>query len=381
MLLLSLLLASSAAGLALARPATFFNDRPLLDVNGEYVDAHDGSLVERGGVYFLYGERYGTLAGSIFPTQWAPWPQLAVYTSPDLMTWTDRGDPLAGELANYTNVTKWMPTVLWSEARQQFVMWVCRKGWTVATSDDGVHFQVQTEHTLSRFGFQNNDGTGILFDDDGQGYIAFAATGHDHQVSIERLTPDLLDTTRENVTGFFPDRGVEAPGLFKRAGTYYLTYGACCCACRGGGGVVVFTASNISGPWVRQAYNPDVNCRNAEAEKCTGDPGSPTRGDLVYNAQFWGPASIPLANGTVQVVYLGRRWLSGFGNNIECDDMCGNGGGQGGPASCESPAYLLRTDFSVFHPLTFTANGSVAPFTPLASWTIDIPDALAAAAE
>jgi hypothetical protein len=145
--------------------------------------------------------------------------------------------------------------------------------------------------------------------------------------------------------------------------------------------VVVFTASNISGPWVRQAYNADVNCRNAEAEKCTGDPGSPTRGDLVYSAQFWGPASIPLANGTVQVVYLGRRWLSGFGNNIECDDMCGNGGGQGGPASCESPAYLLRTDFSVFHPLTFTANGSVAPFTPLASWTIDIPDALDAAAD
>jgi hypothetical protein len=86
MLLLSLLLASSAAGLALARSATFYNDRPLLDVNGEYVDAHDGSLVEHGGVYFLYGERYGTLTGSIFPTQWAPWPQLAVYTSPDLVT-------------------------------------------------------------------------------------------------------------------------------------------------------------------------------------------------------------------------------------------------------------------------------------------------------
>ena len=95
-MLLSFLLASSAAGLASARPAMFYNDRPLLDVNGEYVDAHDGSLVAHGGVYFLYGERYGTLTGSIFPTQWAPWPQLAVYTSPDLMTWTDRGDPLAG---------------------------------------------------------------------------------------------------------------------------------------------------------------------------------------------------------------------------------------------------------------------------------------------
>ncbi len=61
-----------------ARTVTIYNDRPLLDVAGNYVDAHDGSIVAHNGTYYLYGERYGNLTGSIFPSQWNPWPQLAV---------------------------------------------------------------------------------------------------------------------------------------------------------------------------------------------------------------------------------------------------------------------------------------------------------------
>ncbi len=63
-----------------------------------------------------------------------------------------------------------------------------------------------------------------------------------HKVSIERLTPDYLQSSKVNVTSFFPDGYVESPALFKVGTTYYATYGSCCCACRGGGGIVVFTA-------------------------------------------------------------------------------------------------------------------------------------------
>ena len=118
------------------------------------------------------------------------------------------------------------------------------------------------------------------------------ASGFGHIVSIERMTPDYLQSTRINVvwawacllpcpaacwmshvlmrygpchrpfffapspfflsffsffflfdrsnagiqvSGFFPDDFVESPSLFKRGGRYYVTYGSCCCGCQEGG--------------------------------------------------------------------------------------------------------------------------------------------------
>ena len=404
--LLSLLL---LARLGAGKLVTIRNDSPKLDVNGNNVDAHDGCIVAHSGVYYLYGEAYANATGGTFPGDWGNSPQLAVYTSPDLIAWTYRGSPLSDETAD---ATKWIPNVLWSEAQQRFIMWGGSGDWFVATSLDGVAFNLETAHTTSRLG-GGTDGTGFFIDTDGQGYIAFSWTGagYDHVTSIERLAPDLLSSSKVNVSGFFPDNYNESPGLFKHGSTYYLTYGSCCCACRGGGGVVVFTAPSIEGPWTRQAVNADVNCANATATICGGFGARTTNRDqLVYNAQWWGPSFIPLKNGTTQVIYTGRRWLSGFANNPDCDDMCGNGGGRGGAASCETPAYLLRSDFDVWRecagaalavraepaqraaltttmralspaprrnatdPLTFNADGSVVPFTALATFTLELPD-------
>ena len=369
-LLLSLsLLARRGAG----KLVTIRNDSPRLDVDGNYIDAHDGCIVARGGTYFLYGEMYGNATGGTFPGDWGNAPQLAVYTSPDLLAWTFRGSPLSSETAD---ATKWIPNVLYSEAQQRFIMWGGSGDWFVASSNDGIAFNLETAHTTSRLG-GGTDGTGFFIDNDGQGYIAFSWTGpgFDHVTSIERLAPDLLSSSKVNVSGFFPDDYNESPGLFKRGATYYLTYGSCCCACRGGGGVVVFTAPSIEGPWTRQAVNADVNCANATATICGGFGARTTNRDqLVYNAQWWGPSFIPLKNGTTQVLYTGRRWLSGFANNPDCDDMCGNGGGSGGTASCETPSYLLRSDLDVWHPLSFDADGSVVPFTALATFELELPD-------
>ena len=361
------LLLALAPSLAAAKLVTIRNDAPRLDVNGAYVDAHDGCIVAHAGTYYLYGESYQNATGGTFPGDWGNSPQLAVYTSPDLTAWTYRGSPLSNDDAD---ATKWIPNVLWVESQQRFVMWGGSGDWFVATSTDGIAFTLATAHTTSRLG-GGTDGTGFFVDDDGQGYIAFSWTGpgFDHVTSIERLAPDLLSSSHVNVSGFFPDDYNESPGLFKRGATYYLTYGSCCCACRGGGGVVVFTAPTIEGPWTRQAVNADVNCANATATICGGFGARTTNRDqLVYNAQqvppheparahhqatsipklanlapksrparpatphdlhpiprtphrWWGPSFIPLKNGTTQVLYTGRRWLSGWANNPDCDDM------------------------------------------------------------
>jgi len=160
---------------------------------------------------------------------------------------------------------------------------------------------------------------------------------------------------------------------------YYLTYGSCCCGCAEGGGQVVFSSRAITGPWARQAH-ADVNCKNSSALIC----GSYSKrrnnyANLVYHAQWWGPSFIPLANGTTQVLYLGRRWLSGPHLPAKCFDICGNGLplGDGNKAHCQKGGekYEMRSDLSVWHPLEWDeASGEIKPFVQRDSYTLELPD-------
>jgi hypothetical protein len=177
-------------------------------------------------MYYLYGESYGdqTLQEA-YP--FAKYPQLKVYTSPDLMTWTDRGDPLPGWTLT---PTRWIPRVFFDAKSNRFVMWFGTGGWSSATSTDGIHFTASPHGVFfSRFGPQSGvGGTSVFVDDDGTGYIAFTAIdpgvdtkthpgwpghtarGYGHIVSIEQTTPDYLASSKVAVSGLFPD-DVSAP--------------------------------------------------------------------------------------------------------------------------------------------------------------------------
>ena len=93
-----------------------------------------------------------------------------MYTSPDLTRWTYRGDPLP-DVPN----TLWIPNVKYHAPTKRFVMWFGAGGWRTATSTDGIHFTAGKPFA-SRLGTAaRTDGTGFFIDDDGTGYIAFAA--------------------------------------------------------------------------------------------------------------------------------------------------------------------------------------------------------------
>jgi len=364
-----------------SKTVTIHNDQPRLAVDGSYVDAHDGKIVYHNGTYFLYGESYGnqTMAE---PYPWKTEPRLLVYTSPDLVHWTCRGEPLP-----MVGGTQWIPNVIFDNKTNRFIMWLGAGGWRSATSDDGIHFTPSKYGAFaSRFGpSARTDGTGLFVDDDGTGYVIFASnpdfpggcppevTDCHHQghfVSIERLSDDLLTTSQQNVSGIFPDDYVESPSLFKRKGVYYATYGSCCCGCQEGGGQVVFTAPSIHGPWTRQAH-ADINCRDASAPVCGGyGKRAGQAAELVYPAQWWGVSTIPLASGGEQLIFNGRRWLSGPNHPEGCHDICGN---KGDRASCRSSTYYLHSDMSVWYPLEFDdSTGAILPFKELPSYTLDI---------
>ncbi len=376
-LLLALLICSGCA-----RLVTIYNDRPRYDIAGNIVDAHDGNIVFHNGTYFLYGEFYGNLTGAPFTNGgWGAAPQLSVYTSADLTAWTFRGHLFNSSVPSGAGFTKWIPTALWSPACSCFVLWFGSGGWAVATSVDGVSFDLVSNGATSRFG-GSTDGTGIFLDDDGQGYVVFAAlsTGGalngGHLISIERLAPDLLSSSKVNVSGLFPIDYVESPALFKRNGRYYVASGSCCCACRGGSGLAIYSSDSVLGPWVLQQLGPtgvsDINCNDTAVEIC-GAFGARTAGEaeIVWNAQWWSVSTIPLAGGGSTLLLNGRRWLSGEGNDPACGDMCGNGGHD---APCINAAYQLRTDLDVWYPLEFDAAGNVLPLHALPSFTLDLPD-------
>jgi hypothetical protein len=359
-----------------ARNVTIFNDRVRLDTDGNVVDSHDGCIVPFLGQYFLYGEYYGNLTGSSFANGgWGAAPQLSVYSSPDLVTWTFRGHLFNSTVPSNGTYTKWIPTAL--VRNDTIVLWFGSGAWSVATSTDGVSFDLVSRFETSRLG-GSTDGTGLLLDDDGVGYVAFAAlsTGGSlnsgHLVSIERLAPDLLSSSLVNVSGFFPLDYVESPALFKRGSVYYILTGSCCCACRGGSGLAVYTAASMLGPWTLQSNRSDINCGAADVAICGGFGARQVgRSEIVINAQWWSVNLIPLADGSTAYLLNGRRWLSGEGNNGACDDMCDNDGHPFAP--CVNPGYELRNDLDVWYPLEFGEDGSVLPLRTLDSFTLDLP--------
>lgn len=373
--LLSLLVLS-----ALARNVTIYNDRIRLDTDDQVVDAHDGCIVPFNNQYFLYGEYYGNLTGNSFANGgWGSAPQLSVYSSPDLTTWTFRGHLFNTSVPSGSSFTKWIPTALVQNGT--IILWFGSGAWSIATSTDGVSFTLVSRYETSRLG-GSTDGTGLFQDDDGVGYVAFAALSQGgslnggHLVSIERLSPSLLQSSKVNVTGFFPLDYVESPSLFKRGGIYYLLTGSCCCACRGGSGLAVYQAPSIAGPWTLQSgaaeVHSDINCAARGVPICGGFGARQVdRGAIVWNAQWWSVSQIPLRGGGLAYLLNGRRWLSGAGNNASCDDMCYNDGRPFAP--CVNPGYELRMDLDVWYPLEFDGKGNILPLHPLDSFTMDLP--------
>ena len=213
--------------------------------------------------------------------------------------------------------TWWCPVGVYNQARKKIILWwtatpgsCCDAFWGVAESDDGIHFELITMNETGATAFHepsaapylrsqegrrtamlssrawarrrllpgasshslgianSKDGNAVMVDDDGTGYIATtiinpdnanASSKRSHVVAIELLSPDLRHAAGFQVGPTFPDEFVEGVMLFKRQGRYYVIYSSCCCACRAGAGVVVYSATNISGPWSPQQR--DVNCK------------------------------------------------------------------------------------------------------------------------
>jgi hypothetical protein len=297
------------------------NVEPRLDVHGEIVDAHDGCLQKFGASFYLYGTRYGNTTGFTQANRYV------VYRSADLLSWEPLGDLLGASPPG----TYFRPYVVFNPTTRMYVLWfnwypVLGDGQIgVAVSDRPVGpFEIVSENVaLSR----RQPGDASLFvDDDGTGYVVYASIAEHHAVSIERLTPDLLGSTKVN--GGILASDSEAPAMFRRGSKYYVLLDRTCPFCSGGSGARTFVASSPLGPY-------------AELENINRVSGHP-----VVAAQQTFVARLPTRDGHT-FVWMGDRWQS-------------------------APDGVKGHDFQHWEPLSFDDVGAIERLQNIERFSLDL---------
>ncbi|MFF4248868.1 family 43 glycosylhydrolase [Streptomyces sp. NPDC001822] len=205
------------------------------DVNGDAIDAHDGQIQRFGDTYYLYGTSYG--CGYEWNTPGAPFCGFVSYSSPDLVHWTPRGPLFDASTKTWQKQCDggtygcYRPHVVFNKKTRKYVLWInsydTGVGYHVFTSDQPTHGfeEVDVPDLAAPEGAPGGVNYGdhqVFVDHDGVAYLAFTDWIRGGDIIIERL-----DDTYTTGTGAWTRtnlRSTEAPTIFERGGTYYLTY-------------------------------------------------------------------------------------------------------------------------------------------------------------
>jgi hypothetical protein len=301
------------------------------DTAGNAVDAHDGDLAFFGGVYYLYGTSYD--CGYQLRVDGAPFCGFKVYSSPDLVHWTDKGYLFNAGTAQWQarcappTYGCYRPHVVYNASTQQYVLWINgydnKSGYHVFTAPSPVGpFVEGQEPDLDRdgtgAGFNNGD-MDLFVDDDGSAYLAYTVISGHVQV-VQRL--DSTYTTGVGQAVEVGLSGTEAPSLFRRGNTYYYVHGTTCPYCAAP--TRYKTASSPLGPWSATAVQ-------IHASSCDGQPSF--------------VSAIPTTTGTTYL-YGVDLWDSRAANQAVANYF--------------------------WMPLSFAANGAIEPLTCPASVTLNL---------
>ncbi|WP_426513927.1 family 43 glycosylhydrolase [Dactylosporangium sp. McL0621] len=304
-----------------------------LDTRGNAVDAHDGHIALFDGLYHLYGTSYD--CGYRWRQAGTPFCGFKVYTSTDLVHWTDRGylfDPTTATWQTRCNGDTYgcfRPHVVRNAATGQYVLWVNvydnSVGYRVFTASSPIGpFTEVAVPTLAvnnnaPVAGVNNGDHALLVDDDGAAYLAYTDWRSSGDIVVERLNAAYLSGTGSYTR--LHQSATEAPALFKRNGIYYITYSDPNCGYCAGTGTSYRTATNPLGPWSAAT--------KVTTSSCGGQPAF--------------VSALPTTTGTAYL-YASDLW-----NNADPNEALAN---------------------SYWAPLEFGANGAIAPITCQATFSL-----------
>ena len=310
----------------------------LTDIVGNAVDAHDGDMLQVGSTFYLYGTSYGCgyrwLTSSTFCG-------FKVYSSTDLVTWTDQGYIFDASGATWQTrcvltTGCFRPHMIYNAANNNYVLWI--NSYDSGTSGGNLRVFTCTspvggctEQALPTVGAgasgDSNGDFGLFVDDDGTAYIIvtrFTAPGSGHAIYVQQLTSTYLNATGSPVA-IGVSAPSEAPALTKQGSTYFAIYGPTCPFC-GGTATIYKTATSPLGSWSAETQINATSCGGQPAftRKLT-IAGSPV---YLFGSDVWQQTGASGGIGNVnqgtarffwQVLTVGSGAISSFACDATVD--------------------------------------------------------------
>jgi hypothetical protein len=328
LLLLLLLLPEPAAAHSAVRStttATWSNTKLWRDTAGVLLRTGDGNVLRApDGLWYLYGNRYRcyprniSCMGKVFGTTFA------VYSSPDLQTWTLNSSSVFPQMDmgpfNSTAHAYAEPFCLYNRKHKHFVLWFTGGGfagtsitlWSaVSTSAVGPFVMVGWPHSAGHVpGLFKGTQMDFWVDGDEAWMHHNVAGDPKHAVGqvITKLTDDFLHATDQYT--FVPSTFLAGGGLFERLGRWYMMAGTPCCLCSTGASAEVWMAPQPLGPWVHTSSLIAPVAPTTNASRC-GFERPPCTWEI--RAQQFGVFGL----GPLTRVFVGQRWGSA---PVKCED-------------------------------------------------------------
>ena len=202
-----------------------------LDTSGKPIQAHAGSILEVGGVYYWYGENKEFTTGKTDVWSWG----VRCYRSSDLYNWTDLGLIIPPDTTNRASPLHPAagldrPHIIFNAKTKKFVCWIKLLGdgksqtRAVLTADTITGPYSLVGQGILPLGMSAGDFDLVVSPDDGKAYMYF------ERVHTELICADLTDDYTD-FTGYysthFPRPGPpsvrESPAHFFRKGKHYLS--------------------------------------------------------------------------------------------------------------------------------------------------------------
>ncbi|MFD6566085.1 family 43 glycosylhydrolase [Micromonospora profundi] len=267
--------------------------RPV--IKGLYADPNIAHL---NGRYYIYPttDGYEGWSGSRFKA----------FSSADLVTWTDHGTILdLGPHVSWADDRAWAPTIAYRNGRYYFYFSAAANiGVATSTSPTGP-FTDPLGRPLVPAGLRSGQmiDPHVFTDTDGQSYL-YWGNGSAYAV---RLNPDMISFDPAQIRTFGLPNFREAPFVFKRGSTYYLTYSVDDTRSENYH-VEYATGTTPFGPWTHRgtilAKNLSLGIKGPAHQSIVKAPDS----DTWYIAYH--RFAVPAGNGTNREVTIDQMWFN-----------------------------------------------------------------------
>ncbi|KAF4572546.1 hypothetical protein EYR40_004380 [Pleurotus pulmonarius] len=306
MIFSSYVLLAIASLFPLAHSAVIVPGATWTDTSGNVIQAHGGGFLKVGSTWYWHGEDKAHNS--------ALFRAVSCYTSNDLVNWSRQNDaltPISGTMISTSNIVE-RPKVIFNQKNNEYVMWFHSDSSNYGAAQVGVATAKSPcgpftfRSSFKPLGAESRD-MGLFQDGARTAYLLYASDNNQN-FKISRLDADYYNIAAQVNT--IPGSTLEAPGIIKRNGVYYLF------ASHTSGWDPnpnkFFTANSLSGTWSSQA---DIGPQAVRTYFSQNTFDLPLGQNGIYMGDRWRPSLL----GSSRYIWLPLSWASGTPQLVQAD--------------------------------------------------------------